>query len=299
MNHRATALAVCCALAAIAVTALADTQHLRPGDSLTYDLTIQVQQHASNSRTSANRTNNPNAAQNSSGTGAARIDIASVDADGTANGTLTVDLVGVTQHKPRSVHNVVVVKVAPAGARTPAARLDPLNDQMMALANQSIRDLTARQNRNGQIWHWSQPMQTYAATVDLERVARGPQIYQGLPTLIVQTAGGGEYAPPDDPVQAAMSLIGTDYYDQRDAIFVGEAMRSDSAVSNAASGDAIDSSALTTIQLRNFSRGPEVQSTPAAAPPAEQPSPPVQTYPTPLPTAYGPAPLPTVTPRPN
>lgn len=294
MNHRVAAIAACCALATLAVAALADTQHLRPGDTLTYDLSIQVQERTSNTKGVSRRDSGTDL---SSGAGTARLDIASVDPDGTANGTMTVDVLGFARGQSISLRKSVGVKIAQNGEIKPNASIEPLIDQMIVMANQSVRDLAAHDVRTDPSWRWQIQAQAYPMIIGLERVLRGEQVYQGLPTLVVQTTGGGEYAVDTDPVQAVMSMAGTDYYDQRDGLFVGEAMRSNTIVSDTNSGTAVDSSALVTIQLRTFSRAPEPQPSPSATP-AEQTSPNSGASPAPAPTEYGPAPLPTVTPRP-
>lgn len=291
MNHRAAALAVCCIIATVAMTGLADTPHLRAGDALTYDLTIQVQEHTSN----AKGTKKDDSTNLSSGTGTVRLEIASVDPDGTANGTLSVDVLGFANGQPVTLRKSVAVKVAQNGEIKPAASIEPIIDQMIVLANQSVRDLASHDVRAGPAWRWQIQLQTYPMTLALDRVLRGQQLYQGLPTLVVQSIGGGQYATDADPVQAVMNLAGTDYYDQRDGLLIGEAMRSDTIVSDASSGSAVDSSALVTFQLHAFTRGPEIAPSPSVS--AGEASP-IEASPTPVPTEYGPAPLPTVTPRP-
>ena len=295
MSHRAAALAVCCTLATVSAVALADAPHLRAGDTLTYDLTIQIQERASTGKGTARREAGTDM---SAGAGTARIDVATIDPDGTANGTLSVDVLGYSPGQPITIHKSIAAQVATDGEIKPSASVGPLIDQMIGLANRSIRDLANRGARTGQSWQWLFPAQDYPMTISLDRVVLGQQQYQGLPTLIVQSAGGGQYAIDTDPVQAAVSLAGTDYYDQRDSILIGEAMRSDTLISDTSSNSALDSSALMTIQLRTFVRAPEAAPSPSPAP-AEQATPATEVSPTPVLTGYGPAPLPTITPRPT
>ncbi|MBV8281449.1 MAG: hypothetical protein JO347_05220, partial [Candidatus Eremiobacteraeota bacterium] len=109
----------------------------------------------------------------------------------------------------------------------------------------------------------------------------------------VQTTGGGRYAAQHDPIQASLSMAGTDYYDQRDGLFIGQAIRTDSIVSDAASGERLDSSTLVTIVLRSYTKAVQVQS--VASPAAESSgSPQPQQTPTPVPTQLAPSPYPTV-----
>ena len=269
----------------------ADTQHLRPGDRLTYDITVQVDQQTA-SKGSARRSG---VIDSSAGAGSETVDIVAVDPDGTANGTLAIDMLGFAHGQPMALHKSVAVKVTPSGEIQPAASIDPLLDQTITLANRSVRDLVGRDLHASPNWRWQIQSDTYPMTIALLRSLRGQRNYQGLPTYIIQTIGGGSYGAATDQAHASINLAGTSYYDQRDGLFVGEALRSDSIVTDNTNGDSTDSSALVTIVLREFVRGPQIEVSPLPSPsPSETP----EEVPTPtaVPTEYAPSPLPTVTP---
>ncbi len=294
MNHRAAAFALCCIVALIGAPGLADAPHLRAGDTLTYDITVQMNESSATQRGPAPARNR---SDSSAGAGTATLQIVGVDQGGTANGNLTVDLVGFTRGQPVNLHKSLTVKVAPNGEIHPSSSIDPLLDQTIALADQSIRDISSRDVHAQPNWQWRLSAAAYPMILAFNRTLRGEQTFQGLPTLIVQTVGGGDYAAVADPVQASVALSGTYYYDQRDGLFVGQAMRSDSSVSDATSGGSVDSSTLVTIVLRSFARSttPQAAASPAAPAPEQTalPSP----EPTVVPTELSPVPLPTVTPR--
>jgi len=293
VNHRAAAYALCCIVALIGVPGLADAPHLRAGDTLTYDITVQMNERSATQR-------GPAAARNrndsSAGAGTATVQIVGVDPDGTANGNLTVDLLGFSHGQPVNLHKSLAVKVAPNGEIHPASAIDPLLDQTIALADQSIRDIASRNVHAQPNWKWRLPATAYPMVIAFNRTLRGDQTFQGLPTLVVQTVGGGDYTAVADPVQASVALSGTYYYDQRDGLFVGQAMRTDSSVSDARSGDSVDSSTLVTIVLRSFARA-TTQPTPSPTAPAPEQTALPSPEPTVVPTELSPVPLPTVTPR--
>lgn len=287
MIQRVAALALCCIVAAFGMPSLADVPRVGPGDTFTYDITIQVDESGPKS---ASKTQS---SEPTSGAGTATLQILAVAADGSASGNLSVQLVGFTGGEPIQVTKSVPVTLATNGEIKQSDSIDPLLDQAIALADQSMRDIAGRDVHAQPNWQWRLPSTQYPMTVALARSLQGEQVYQGLPTLIVQTTGGGRYAAHDDPIQASLSMAGTDYYDQRDGLFIGQAIRTDSTVSDATSGERLDSSTLVTIVLRSYTKAVQVQtvSTPAAQ---SSESPQNEQTPTPLPTELAPSPYPTV-----
>jgi len=293
VSHRATALvAVCALLAGLAAPGAADVQqHLRAGDKLTYDISVQVQENTRAAATSTNKKPAPEAGSASAGTGTETIDVTSVDADGTAHGSLAVDMLGFTGGQPLALHTVTPVTIALSGEIRPSAAIDPLIDQTFFMINAGIRDLATHELHVGAAWRWLLPASSYPMTIGLDRQVRGQQDYLTLPTFIVQTVGGGATGP-NDPVDATLDLAGTYYYDQRDGIFVGEALRSDATVIGA-TAESADASTLVTVALRAIVRSPQPAATPTPAPAEVEASP----APTAIPTQYEAQPVPTVTPR--
>ena len=288
VSKPAAALAACCTLAAIAMPSLADAPHLRAGDTLSYDVSMQSQQSVTSNKPGQRR----GASYSSAGTGTETLQIVSVDADGTAHGSMTLTVTGMQSDQPLALNRTVSVSVSPDGRIVAAQSVDPLFDQTIMLANASIRDLAARDLGGATSWQWKLLAPNASATYTFNRVSRGQTMFLGLPTYAVQTTGGMDAAADNDPTQPVVAIAGTFYYDQRDRLFIGEAMRTDSSVFDETSGVTLDSSALVTIALRAFQRGPEPQPSPSASP-LEAETPPT---PTPAPTGLSPLPVPTVTP---
>jgi hypothetical protein len=284
--QRVAALALCCIVAAVGMPSLADAPRVGPGDTFTYDVTIQVAESGARAGSKMQNT------EPTSGAGTATLQILAVAADGSASGNLSVSLVGFTGNEPIQVTKSVPVTLATNGEIKQSDSIDPLLDQAIALANQSMRDIASRDVHGQPNWQWRLPSTQFPMTVALARSLQGEQVYQGLPTLIVQTSGGGRYAVHTDPVQASLSMAGTDYYDQRDGLFVGQAIRTDSTVSDAASGEHLESSTLVTIVLRSYTKAVQVQS--VSTPSAQPSGPQNEQTPTPVPAQIAPSPYPTV-----
>ena len=290
MSHRLAMFVLCCIVLVIAgLPSLADAPHLQPGDSFTYDITVQVSETSAQSHSKGKPQTD-----SSTGAGTATLQIGTVGPDGTANGTLNIQMIGFARGQPVVLQRTLPTIVTPNGEIRPSGSIDPLIDQAIALANQSSRDIATRDVHAQPKWQWLIPSPEYPMTISLNRSLQGEQSYQGLPTLVVQTTGGGQYAPQNDPVQATMSMAGTYYYDQRDGLFVGQAIRTDSTVADAASGTSVDASSLVTIVLRTFTRVPTVEAAPApgSATPAAETSPSPTS--TPVPAQVAPSPYPTV-----
>ena len=284
VSKPAATLAVCCAIAAIALRSLADTSHLRVGDKLTYAVSVESQQQVGTAR-------HPGPLSSRAGTGTETLEITSVDSDGTARGSLTLDLTGYDGNKQLAIHKTVPAIVTPDGRIVAVLNVDPWLDQTSAIANESIKDLAARDLANAASWQWTMAAPRAAVSYTFNRQSRGQVMLQGLPTFAIETIGGIDPNSVDDPTKTQVEVAGTFYYDQRDRLFIGEAVRSECSIFDSVAGLTQDSSALVTIALRDFARAPE----PA---PSVSPAPEVEASPTPtaVPTEYSPIAVPTVTP---
>ena len=284
VSKPAATLAACCAIAVIAMRSLADAPHLRAGDKLTYAISVESQQQVGTAR-------HPGPLSSRAGTGTETLDIASVDSNGTAHGSLTLNMTGYDSDKPLAIFKTVSVNVAPDGRIVAFSNIDPWLDQTTAIANENIRDLTARDLTNATSWVWTMVAPKASVSYTFNRQSRGQVMMQGLPAYAVETVGGIDPTSVDDPSKTHVELAGTFYYDQRDRLFVGEAIRTESSVFNPASGETVNTSVLVTIALRDFARGLEAAPTVSAAPEVE-----ASPTPTAVPTGLSPIPVPTVTP---
>ena len=284
MTKSAAVLAACCVISGIAIPGLADAPLLRAGDKLTYTVSLQSQQQVV---TVSKNTEHHKTLSSSGALGTALFEIVSVDADGTAHGMLTVRVTGYEGEQLLAIHTAVPVTVTPDGAIVAAQSVDPLLDQFLSLAGQSIGDLAARDLAKAAAWQWKLVAPQASVTYTLDRRVHGQATVAGFPTYAVQTTGDMDEAA-DDSAKTSASIAGTFYYDQRDRLFIGETLRTDTSFLDKAAGGRLDTSAFVTIALRALERaGP--QPSPSETPAAQQ-------SPTPTPAALYGNPVPTVTP---
>jgi hypothetical protein len=282
------------AVAFVAVPLCAAAHPLHAGDRLTYDLTVEAQEH----HVPANGATRGEVTLDSAGAGTETIVVSSVDAKGYARADVSLDIRGQTGDAPVVVHRTVGATISPIGEVLITQRVDPLVDQALLLANQAVRDFASRSLALGATWRLATRAQSLPMVIEHVRSATSQGKFRGFPTVSVASVGGGDYASDSatDPVQASVSITGTYYYDRSDHLFVGEALRNDFVVTNGAQGAHVDTTTTINLMLRSFERAAPTPA-PSAAPsatPASTPTP-IET-PTPVPTGFGAKPLPTVTP---
>ncbi len=278
----------------LAMPLCARAHSLLPGDRLTYDVTVEAQEHS----VPANADTSEEATVNSVGAGTETIVIDSVDARGRAHAGVTLDIQGRSGDAPIAIHRTVPATITPIGEILIGQSVDPLIDQALLLANQGVRDFASRTLSRGVTWRLSARAAAYPMTIEYERSAGVTGKFRGLPTVPIASVGAGDYASPDpaQPLTASTTISGTYYYDQRDRLFIGEALRNDVLVSSGAHGAHVNSSTTINIVLRSLERAkPPASATPAAsAAPSVSPTP-IET-PTAVPTGLRSEPAPTVTP---
>jgi len=294
VKKSAAMLAACCVMAGIAYPGLADAPLLRAGDKLTYTVSLQSQQQVV---TVSKNVERHKTLSSSGALGTALFEIASVDPDGTAHGTLTVRATGYASDQLLAIHTAVPATVTPNGAMITAQSVDPLLDQFFAIAGQSVGDLAARDLARAAAWQWRLIAPQASVTYTLDRQVRGQTAVSGFPTYAVLTTGDMDPAV-DDPAKTSASIAGTFYYDQRDRLFIGEILRTDTSYVDQAAGGRVATSAFVTIALRAFERaaGPQPSATEApVAQPSSAPTP-AALYANPVPTVTPGSPVPIATP---
>jgi len=293
MRRSVAALLLAAAIFAMPLCALAHS--LRPGDRLTYDLTIEAQEH----RVPPNAATQSETTVASVGAGTETIRVDSVDSAGVAHAAIDLDIQGQSAGTPVIIRTTLSALITPIGEVIIPRSVDPLIDQAFVLANQGVRDIARRRLSSGTTWRSSLRATDYPMVIAYERSATAAGKLHGLPTFAVASVGSGDYtsADPFKPVQASLTIAGTYYYDQLDHLFVGEALRDDFLVSNGPRGSHVDSSTTINIVLRSIERAKATAAPPTpAASAAPTPSPTPREVPTAVPTGLGPAPLPTITP---
>jgi hypothetical protein len=245
---------------------------LRAGDRLVYDLTIEQQVHG----VPPAHAKVTEVTKDGAGEGTELISISSVAPDGSARARVAVDFVGVYDRKPLRAHQTFDASISPDGQMR-ASGIGHQAEQAFTLANMTAREFSGMQLHVGQVWRSVEPLPNSPGVLRLLRRIVKQTDYHGLPTFVVQTVGNGAYrqALKGQIVDSAVSLTGTSYYDSRDRLFVGAAVRTLSLVSYPQShGAHVNATSRINVMLRDFTHSA------APATPARRAA---HKYPAPLP----------------
>lgn len=313
--QRAPYLAVLCAVAMLALGAAnSPAQRLRAGDRLVYDLTLEVQAHSvpaakpttqPKDQTKTKSTAAPvEVTREDAGAGSETITILSVDPSGAATARVDLEYHGTFAGRARFIRRTVPAAIGGDGVVRVDAKLEPPLGPLLGFANAGARQYAGRRISLGDAWRTTETSGGQMLLVARRVVAT--REYQGLPTYVVQVAGTGRAAAGNgSPSAASISVLGTEYYDQRDALYVGGAARSVTIFEpNGPNGGHVTLSLMVNVELREFARAAGTAAAPAL--PSPSPTPPPVPPPSPTPTSpptlqpiVGPTPQvqPTVTPR--
>lgn len=273
------------------------------GDALTYDVTIELQQHSVPRFGSAAKEKTQEST--SAGTAVFVVDGVGANGDARAKGYITFQgsgggrlgrMAGMLQATILSDGEINVTGL-PGAEMTKA----------FALADETIRDASGHQLRTGAAWQTSLALTGTVPRITVVRVVGVQRRYLGYPTFEIGTSGTAAMQTPTQT--GKLSLTSLVYYDPQDRIFVAASVRNFALLLNKTGGHT-ESTAIVNIALRSVSARGAASSTPrlrhVATPvptlgPA-QPYAPATAAPisgaTTGPTVYpmGASPLPTVTP---
>jgi hypothetical protein len=274
------------------------TSMVAPGDQLVYEIAIELQQHHITTNAAAKTEDR---AAESSAEGTETFTIYAVGKDGVAFANVDASFKGVENGKPFESHTTTTAKVLPDGRLRVKSQFGLGISDAMSFATTTSAEIARHVLRVGAVW--TTPLTTpYARVVMLRKVAN-LKTYQGFSAYEVQSLGSGELIKTNDGVPSAgtVSITGTSYYDRKDHLFIGEAVRTLMVVQPAASSHD-NYSATMQVVLNAWTHGTPPPAAPSAAPPVLSTSPagtPASRYasPAPIPSIYGSTPVPTVTPR--
>ena len=295
-----TIAAVACVIAAVLVARgglAAPAAHIfHPGDVLQYDLAIELQVHVS----PAPHSSQPPISADTSALGTETIRVQRADPDGSVHASVDIAVRGAGGGQ--DLHRTIQVKIKPDGSMTPEGGADAAVTQYISAIGDAARQYSNRTLHVGD---------TFAQTVSMPGVIPvkvttqsrvvAQKTYRGYPTFAIESTGNGNIDTELAGTRAmgVVTVAGTTYIDQRDQLFIGEAMRSNvNAVVAGAQGDRVNMVATINLVLDSFTHG-AVRPPPAAAPtaapsptPAASPSPrPPDEYYTPTPPAPTPSPV--------
>jgi hypothetical protein len=252
--------------------ALAAGRTLAAGDSLVYDLTLEVQMHANGAKPGASMTSD------ASGSGTETLAIDHVDPDGTAHAAVTVSFRGTSDGRPVSVDQAWRVRLAPDGEiRSDGVRpsLGPDLDQALAFINGLARGLASRTLTSGAGWKTMEPIGSVPGNMTITSKVTGVQPYQGFRTYVIEQRGVGVFTQSFEGASGIGNIAtgGTLYYDAANKLLIGGAARGQTevAVKNA-NIDHISATTTVDVQLRAWNRA-SAQTAATAIPVASPESP--------------------------
>lgn len=273
-----------------------------PGDQLVYEIAIELQQH--HITTNAASKTEDRAAE-SSAQGTETFTIYAVGKDGVAFATVDANFKGTENGKPFESHTTTTAKVLPDGRLRVKDQFGLGISDAMSFANTTTAEIARHALRVG--FAWSTPLTTPYARVIMVRKVASLKTYQGFRAYEIQSLGSGDLIKTNDglPATGTVAISGTSYYDRKDHLFIGEAVRTLMVVQPATSSHD-NYSATMQVVLNAWTHGTPPPTAPRAAPPVlsaspastpEPTPPPRYGSPAPLPSIYGSTPVPTVTPR--
>lgn len=293
MNVLAAAFAglVMLAVASGAVGA-ATSARLTPGDQLTYEITVELQQHHTTGGAKPR-----DEAVESSAQGTETFTIQSINADGTAFAGVDASFQGSDRGVPFESHTTTTGKVMADGRLLVKEQLGLGISEALTFANTTASEIQQHPLRLGATW--TSPQMTPAVQLTFARKVVGVKMYQGFTAYELQTLGSGTLLKTNDgkDVKGTIAVSGTSYYDQPNHLIIGEALRTLTVVQQPGPSNVHDDYSTTmNVVLRSWSKGSPTPNASGAVPESENPTP-EPTAPMPAPSMYGPTPYATVTPR--
>jgi hypothetical protein len=273
---------------------------IQPGDVAKYDLSIELQVHVA----PAPHTTQAPVSIDTSVLGTETITGLRTDPDGSVHASVNVELQASGAGQSQNVRKTVYVKIQPDGSMDVEGGGNADVAQYMKTISDASKLYRDRVLHVGD--SFSQTV-TVPGIMPIKVVSHakvvGQQMYRGYPTFAIQSTGSGKI---DNDIQGmhatgTFNVAGTTYVDQKDKLFIGEAVRSnvDATIAGAA-GNRVNAVATINLVLDSFTHGKPKQvptAAPAAAPsptPAQTPTPtptPVDQYYTPTPPAPTPSPV--------
>lgn len=300
---RTIAATACAALAlSLAASALAaSSAFLHVGDVVKYGLAIGVNVNIA----PAPNTTQPPVAVKTNVYGTETITGLRTDADGSVHAKVDVSLNSAGTSGTTIVDRTLLMRLAPDGSVAGEGGEDATTMQYIQALSEASRPYRNRTLYVGE--KFSQTMQlpgVVPMTVNTQAVVVAEKTYLGYPTYAIQSTGTGNFDALLEGMRAkgVFDVAGTTYYDQRDRLLIGQAMRSSiNAQVQGSQGNRITATTTVSLSLGSYVHGkptpaPVKRVAPSPTPtPSPSPSPtptlsPSQYY-TPTPPAATPSPI--------
>lgn len=299
------AIASAAAALTIGAVALASTSgpFLHAGDVLTYAVSLGANVDVA---PAPNTTEKP-VVLKTSASGTETITGLRNDPDGSVHAKVDVAVNAAGSTGTTIVDRTLLMKISPSGSVTGEGGEDATTMQYF----RALSDASARY-RNRTLYVGEKFTQTMTfngivpMTVTTQATVVGLKTYLGHPTYSIESTGTGNFdtTVEGEPAKGAFEVAGTTYYDQRDRLFIGEAMHTNlDAQIAGAQGNRITAVTTETIQLGSFVHGKPQPTAPpikkAAPSPTPAPSPSPSATPTLSPSQYYTPTPPVPTPAPS
>jgi len=260
------------------------------GDVVVYDVTIELQQHqvlARSARGSSKSSPLPETTIESASSGSMTLEIGSTDGRGDARAAADLEFTGHSGGRLTSMVRSVPASID-ANGRISLPGFDDAIARALDLAGDAISDAVAHGAKPASAWRTTERLSGMPGSLTFARVIQTARPYQGYPTVGVLSSGSTSF---QNALQTGkLSIASSAYYDPRDRMLVGAAVRSFALVVNDKGGH-VESTATVNIALREVDRSPagatpepSPRSSPPPAPSAARLPPPAVT---PIPGATG------------
>ena len=271
------ALAICAGVESMAAAATA----WHSGDTVVYDVTIELQQHTIPKAGSAGK----ESTKESASAGTLTFVVNGVDAGGNRSGTARLHFVGGKNGRYDQMLRTVSASVSRDGALSISDMQASELGKALALAGEAIVQARAQPMRTGRTWQSGLALAGLPEPMLVIHAIGAARQYRGYPTYPIGTSGSTTLV--SSAKTGKLTLSSTVYYDLQDRMLIGESVRNFTIVLNNAGGHS-ESTVLVNIALRAVTRGsaglapyqsaPTATTAPAVYPPAPSPVPTVTPY---------------------
>ncbi len=264
---------------------------LRVGDRLIYAITIELQQHhVKAGAVTQDRTTE------SSVHGTETFTIYAIGGDGTAYANAEASFRGIDDGRPVDLHTKTAAKVLPDGQLRTKDQTGLGVSDAIGFANTTTQETSRHTLSLGSGWTTAEL--TPYVHLTMSRKVNGKAAFRGLTAYVLRSIGSGTLVRTTDgkPASGTIAISATSYYDDKDRLLIGEALRTLTVVRQSADESAHDNYSTTMdVVLSSWIHG----SVPPSVSPDTGASPQASATPSsvPVPTVYAPTPYPTVTPR--
>jgi len=247
----------------------------RAGDALVYDVTVELQQHQvrpHSAKTVSRSAPSPETTTESASSGSMIFEVRSADGRGGARASADLEFTGRSGGRLASMVRTVPAAIDASGRIYLSGLNDAVIGRALDLADAAIADAIAHGSMPGRAWRTTAHLSGAPGTITFSRLIQTAKPYQGYPTIQVLSSGSVDYQ--GDRQNGKLSIASTAYYDPKDRLLIGAAVRSFELVLDGKGGH-VESTVTLNLALREVDRSgarvkrsaaPIASASPAAVP---------------------------------